>query len=1214
MDARNLWPFDDDGSIHRFSDLTQKLKEANDGGVAFFGAGASADAGFPTWADFHKQFLAYFGAEPASKATDPARALLTDIDYHSNRDQAKALTFVKNVFASPVSQRPQVVDLALRTRSFRYFYTTNFDEILFDAAGGKEVSAYPDYKPMGAQFVYLHGRASTAGSVSNDLVLGRTGYDQAYSEEMGALVRGKLQLLAPYPVVFIGFSMDDPYVARSLERISQAARRRQETVEGDAWETVSPLNWYILLKAPVQKEPGRDERKRLREAGLRNSGVEVIWYQDGGALDQHRGVLELVQRIQREGRGLTVAEEEPGFVERLIEAEELASVTSPTPSDVRRAEAILRGDPGLVKAFLDRVDGLEWFRQLRDVGALDPAPSFVTPKGERRAPHWRSVGLLQRVASIAPSEVADFLRGLKMESWIAVLEAFDILEALDEPSGATLGEQFAKWAVSAMSVDPMLLDRLSRTARKLESDGKYEAALALVRAALLELANVPQTFSEWNAAEFSQGVVPTLARSESGSETLIGTLRTALEHRCETPDQDDVRDTRPAIEAHQMNLSERPALGLLIDVTRDTLFATELAEWRKSAVTRLIQSPWPTERRIAIAHCFLQRRDLPEHEASIVSHANLADRDLFHELAKLIAAGVEDLSKSSSQIILDCMQSLHGSPKVGDRTLYQRWAAILPAHLLPAPKPPGDGYDDHPERRLFGDFYSFPTFSATSPLDGPSFANRAATLSPSELLALVRDPAAEGVKVTWRHSTEDMWSLLADYAKKQDALNYLLEISSDDLSRRSIGRAIEAMPEVAGNDPGRWREVLDWADRMMSVAPPGEFWSLGQLVESSGISAPLEVSERVRALALQVIVKTKRTSAVSWDEIRESLGGGFWNQPAGHAVQALLELLQREMVESEAAPETPAEIPQWFKETVLEPMARDPMELGIDAWIGLGRVYGLLSARAPDAVAFVASHLQSQPSERPITAAAFWVGYLWVPSVSSDALKSLREAYRTSAPFLQKEGIREDLMDLFFQHLVIGALREIPGYDEILLATLGQDFTPAIRGSIAFALGCGVREFAAEPGTLFHTRATEWFLRYWTKHVEEIGGQDGDQLAKYLRWLSDLDLPLGQIRNLLEASLGQAEDRFGVRKVLEYLTRHVEENPEVTLKLLDRCVEWYRLHGDAWADSEQVRALLDRLAPLTLGDRTLREVLDGFTELGVTSTDDVHRYLSGGPT
>ena len=157
MDSKNFWPFDDADSLQRFSDLTQKLKEANDGGVAFFGAGASADVGFPTWAVFHKQFLAHCDAEPALEATDPVAALLTDVDYHTNRDQAKVLTFVKDVFAGPVAQRPPVVDLALRTQPFRYFYTTNFDEILFDAASGKEVSIYPDYRPLTAQFVYLHG-------------------------------------------------------------------------------------------------------------------------------------------------------------------------------------------------------------------------------------------------------------------------------------------------------------------------------------------------------------------------------------------------------------------------------------------------------------------------------------------------------------------------------------------------------------------------------------------------------------------------------------------------------------------------------------------------------------------------------------------------------------------------------------------------------------------------------------------------------------------------------------------------------------------------------------------------------------------------------------------------------------------------------------------------------------------------------------------------
>ena len=70
--------------------------------------------------------------------------------------------------------------------------------------------------------------------------------------------------------------MDDRYMAWSLEEISQAAKRRQVTVQGYALEAVSPLNWYILLKAPVQKEPGRN-RNGASRCGERNSGCLRIW-------------------------------------------------------------------------------------------------------------------------------------------------------------------------------------------------------------------------------------------------------------------------------------------------------------------------------------------------------------------------------------------------------------------------------------------------------------------------------------------------------------------------------------------------------------------------------------------------------------------------------------------------------------------------------------------------------------------------------------------------------------------------------------------------------------------------------------------------------------------------------------------------------------------------------------------------------------------------
>ena len=118
--------------------------------------------------------------------------------------------------------------------------------------------------------------------------------------------------------------------------------------------------------------------------------------------------------------------------------------------------------------------------------------------------------------------------------------------------------------------------------------------------------------------------------------------------------------------------------------------------------------------------------------------------------------------------------------------------------------------------------------------------------------------------------------------------------------------------------------------------------------------------------------------------------GGFLNQPAGMSTQALFELFRREMVERAAATTDgiEADLPAWFTERVLEPIARDPMHFGIDAWVGLGRYFALLNERSRAAVAFVVPQLESESSPLSDVAVAFWSGYLWAPAVSSVASSS----------------------------------------------------------------------------------------------------------------------------------------------------------------------------------------------------------------------------------
>ena len=1069
MDSRSYWPFDDDVSVQRFAQLVQALKEFPDGGVAFFGAGASAPAGFPMWATFRQEFLAHFGAEP-SPGPYLIQGFLTDIDYHTDRESERALGFVKQVFGAPVRSIPPLVTIAGRTRSLRHFYTTNFDDVLFDAAQGRPLSAYPDYVPLTARFVYLHGRASTAAGIHEDLVLGARGYERAYGGQGDGLTKAKLQVLAPYPVVFLGFSMEDPWVRRSVEDIARAASRREETSGGGSpVEAVSRLNWYILLRAPVRGDPGRPEHKSRREAALRASGLKVIWYQDGGADDRHRGLLGIVQRIQRESRELTVTEEEPGFVERLLEAEELASAASPSSGEFQRAVRVIQDHPRIAEAFWGGVDGVAWFRRLRDVGVLDPPRVVRVANGELQASPWVAAGFLRRIATAASAEVADFLQTVETDNWRAIWAALEVLRELEEASGLVVASQLAQWTVRALATDSMLLVELSKTAQELTSLGKQETAFALVEATLSELEVADATLTEWTAKRFAEAVVPVLTMSKAGLETLLGGLRNALQAKFPTPEDDDVRRFRPAIEDHRMNLMERSPLDLFIDLTRDLLIATEDSKERSRAVASLLQSPWPTEKRIGIAHCFLQRSDFGEHQEAVISTENLSAPYLFHELSKLIASGVDDFADSEIQILSEFAASRFASED--EKTEYYLWAQVLPTDLLPEPPPESEEYEHDPEARFFRDFYVSEVFHPSAPLDARSFADRAKGLSQHDILDLVRNPEAAGVTVTWRHDQEELWSLFAGYAREQDEIGLLLAMTAEDLKRGGSWRAIEAMPELAGADPERWERVLDWAEHIASVAPREDFWSLGRLLQQSGKLVPLNLSPQLASVALEVIDRTKRTAFDESSLVEDSIRGGFLNSPAGNGVQTLFELLRRQLVETATSSPTAATVPQWFKERVLEPMAADPAVLGIDAWLGLGLSFSILWAREPASVAFVARRVTPKSGEFSTAAIAFWTGYLWAPGVYSDALEALRDAYVASAASLQGGVLEDDVKSRFFHHLVIGAVREIPGYDEIVLATLDPQFTPATRGSIASSLGRGLEGD-----------------RYWSRHTVSCRG------------------------------------------------------------------------------------------------------------------------------
>ena len=1140
----------------------------------------------------------------------------TDFEYHANRHPAEALNFIQSKLGGPVAEVPRAVKLVVETGAFQSFYTTNLDEVLVKAAAAEPVAVYPEYTPLSARFTYLHGRAATATSFHSDLVLGQAGYDRAYGGMGGGLAKTQVERLLRVPVLFVGFSMTDDDVMWTLRGVAEAARRWASMAGGSASEVGESVDWYALLKAPPRDELGRTALKTTRESDLLPYGVQVIWYADGGDSDRYRALPEVAQKLQRESWSPTVAEQQSGLVEAILDAERLAEVSSPRPREVTRAASYLTGHPRVAQAFLARVGGVEWFRCLRDLPALQPAPIARLPDGARSAPHWFAADFLQRVAIVAPSEVTDFLLTIETDNWVAIRKAFGVLEALDDRHASLFGPVLAGWAIGALPDDPWLAVPLAHSARQLASDGKQGAASALVESALDRIAisnPASLTATEMIAPEF----LSVLKQSASGPMVAARALRSVLEQEYAGPDADRTRYRRNSIEVHetQSRSHDDSTLAFLIDLLRDTLRATEEHSERARVVGLLLRSEWPTERRVGVAHCFLRPADLSTHEGTAITTDNLSNQHLFHEMAKLVVDHADDLSDESIRVLREFAADLYADTSEAGRYEYATWARVIRDEWLPEPLVlgPGDEEDD-PDRRLFRTLFFSGGGRVPAPLGQENFDERADSLAVDDLLDLVRDPAAAGIEITWPARAELMWDLLAEYVKKRDRLAPLLGIRASDLGGdNSAWRAIEAMAAVAGGSADRWAEVLSWAEGIVSEASDDTYWSIGLLLVQVGDTVPLALSERVQSLAIQVVARTRRVAVDEAEPVEQSMLGGFLNHPAGKATQSLFELLRREVIEVEPASASGAGLPTWFEEAVLDPISRDPASLGIDAWIGLGRLYALLSDRSRESVAFVVEHLESEPSHRDVNSIAFWSGYLWASAVSSDALTSLLGAYRKFAHVLQEDGVlAADLWISFFQHIVIGALREIPGFSEAVDETLDDNsFNSETRAAVASALGRGLDEASEDPGSAFQSLTTGMFHRYWTNHVNQVGGRDGAALATYLDWLDKLQLPPTEIAPIIEASLDQANSAWQARDVLAYLQRYIDADPDGALRLLHLCVGWWRLNGNVWIDSDEVNRVLGRLAATRAGDAMFSEVLDGFAELRVISATEAERYLRG---
>ena len=282
--------------------------------VLIVGAGSSARVGYVTWGRLLEELedLAnQWGVGLNQERKGDALAYAEDIKSHI-RDKTGGLGRYYALLQSLFSPKdPPCKDFHRKLVSFpfRGILTTNYDTVLEAALGEIEPhSAYDNSfiieensagrvheflmamnnrKRMTRRIAHLHGRFDLA----NSIILSIGDYKRAYGlnladeksqQENEWKLRFRLlwAVLATRRVVFVGFSLGDPYFEEMLKIVSE-----------DLWTWNKSTHFAIMNISSKGAEDSKDKAERLNN----EYGVSAVFYEDSDNL--HRGLDQIVDEI-----------------------------------------------------------------------------------------------------------------------------------------------------------------------------------------------------------------------------------------------------------------------------------------------------------------------------------------------------------------------------------------------------------------------------------------------------------------------------------------------------------------------------------------------------------------------------------------------------------------------------------------------------------------------------------------------------------------------------------------------------------------------------------------------------------------------------------------------------------------------------------------------------------------------------------------------------
>ena len=307
-----LTPEEQDENTERMLELIELV--ASEEAVLIVGAGSSRRVSYLDWQGLLKELEALahkcgddFDPNDGKRVNDPL-AYAEDIksyicEQRGNLDRYYA--FLQNLF-SPKTPPCEVFHKCLVSLPFRGILTTNYDNVLEAALGEIEPSSAYDNslviddgsagrvheflmamsdRNITRRIAHLHGKFDPANSIILSIADYKDAYGLSITDEAGepqqitwTLHRKLLwAVLATRRVVFIGFSMNDPYFNNMLE-----------TVSADLWNWDKSIHFAIMSIAPESAADSKDKAEWLKS----EYGIDTVFYEDSD--DSHRGLADII--------------------------------------------------------------------------------------------------------------------------------------------------------------------------------------------------------------------------------------------------------------------------------------------------------------------------------------------------------------------------------------------------------------------------------------------------------------------------------------------------------------------------------------------------------------------------------------------------------------------------------------------------------------------------------------------------------------------------------------------------------------------------------------------------------------------------------------------------------------------------------------------------------------------------------------------------------